>query len=79
MPIFGSGDTPAYKDDPQYFVDLDEFDNWAKLPSTKSTGVVPYRQRSIISADDVRGRLMVSCVFRALHTTNNTELTIYSA
>jgi len=79
MPIFGSGDTPAYKDDPQYFSNLDDLDNWAKLPSTKSTGVVPYRQRSIISADDVRGRLMVSCVFRLLHTTHITKLTVCPA
>ena len=79
MPIFGSGDTLEYTDDPQYFDNLDEFDKWAKLPSTKSTGVVPYRQRSIISADDVRGRLLVSCVFLPLHTTHITELTICSA
>jgi len=74
MPIFGCGDTPAYKDNPQYFSNLDEFDKWAKLPSTQSTGVVPYLQRSTISADGVGGRLLVRCVFRALHTTNSNRV-----
>ncbi|OBZ65487.1 Cytosolic endo-beta-N-acetylglucosaminidase 2 [Grifola frondosa] len=76
MPLNGTNHTVNVFDDSPYFKSLSDLDAWAKSPSNKLKGVMPYHSREVVEGVQAhnRGKLLVCHDYKGGYTESPSAL-----